>query len=111
MQLSHDESKEDTDDQLTVTYNGKVLKSAPFRTIYSALMSLSRYSNADIVPTGQPTYTMKLYDPDGSLFLSLELYATSGSLYTTKTNEGELFSVKASDVSTFIAQLSEYLAD
>ena len=111
MLLSHDESKEDTDDQLTVTYNGKALKSAPFRTIYSALMSLSRYSNADIVPTGQPTYTMKLYDPDGSLFLSLELYATSGSLYTTKTNEGELFSVKASDVSTFIAQLSEYLAD
>lgn len=109
--LTHDETQEDSDDQLTVTYGGKQLDTATFRTLYSELMSLARYGDVLNAPTDEPIHGIKLYETDGSLFLSLEFYEHSASLYTVKTTEGELFTVKSSDLSSFITKFNSFIAD
>lgn len=106
-QVADDE--EDKDKELTVTYGNKTLKTAPMRQLYSQLMSLSRYGKADTKPTEKPAYGMKLYQNNGTMFLSLDFYATSSSLYTVQTNEGELFTSKASEVSDFFSAFDTYL--
>ncbi len=108
--LQHDESKEDADDQLTVTYNSGKLGTADFRRLYSQMMSMDRYSGADTAPTGEPAHTIRMYLNDGSVFLSLDYHVQTASLYTVRTTDGELFTVKASSINNWLTQMHNYIA-
>ena len=107
--LKHNEAEEDADKQMTVTYNGKKLKTAPFRNIYSQLIGLARYGNATTQPTTAPLHSVKLYTNNGAAYLTLDIYEYSASLYAVKTNEGELFTVKISEINEFISLVNDYV--
>ncbi len=106
--LTHDASKEDNDEKLTVICDNKQLNTADFRTLYTQLMGIHRYGETTVNPTGQPLHKIVLHENDGSLFLSMEIFGYSASLYTIRTNEGELFTVKISDISNFMTQINNY---
>ncbi len=106
--LTHDESKEDRDKQMTVTCDGKTLNTPDFRTLYSRLMGISRYGETDKKPSGQPLHKITLIEADGSTFLTVEIFEHSSSLYTVRTDEGELFTVKASDISNYMSLIKDY---
>lgn len=107
--LTHDESKEDSDEQMTVTCDGKTLDTPNFRRLYSRLMGISRYGETDNKkPNGQPLHKLKLIENNGSTFLTLEIFEYTSSLYTVRTDEGELFTVKASDISNFMSLTKDY---
>ncbi len=106
--LTHDASKESADEQMTVVCDGKTLDTQDFRTLYSRLMGIARYGETDKNPSGQPLHTIILTETDGSTFLTLEIFEHSSSLYTVHTNEGELFTVKVSDISNFMSSIKDY---
>ena len=106
--LTHDKSKEEADDKLTVVCDGKTLDTQDFRTLYSRLISIARYGETNKTPTGQPLYKIVLIENDGSIFLTLEVHEHTSSLYTVRTDEGELFTVKVSDMSYFISLVKDY---
>lgn len=106
--LTHDESKEDSDKQMTVVCDGKTLNTSDFRTLYSRMMGVSRYGETDINPSGQPLHKIILTENDGSTFLTLEIFEHSANLYTVRTDEGELFTVKISDISNFMSLIKDY---
>ncbi len=108
--LTHDETKEDADKQMIVTCDGKTLNTQDFRTLYSQMMGIARYGETDQNPTGQPLHKIALYENDGSLYLSMDIFEYSSSLYIIRTNEGERFTVKTSVVSKYMAQIKSYLA-
>lgn len=106
--LTHDESKEDSDEQMTVTCDGKKLDTQDFRTLYSRLMGISRYGETDKKPSGQPLHKITLVETDGSTFLTMEIFEHSSSLCTVRTDEGELFTVKVSDISNYMSLIKDY---
>lgn len=106
--LTHDESKEDTDKQMTVVCDGKTLDTQDFRTLYSRLMGISRYGETDKKPNGQPLHKITLVETDNSHYLTMEIFEHSSSLYTVRTDEGELFTVKVSDIANFMSLLKDY---
>ncbi len=106
--LTHDESKEDSDENMIVVCDGKKLTTQDFRTLYSRLMGISRYGETDKKPSGQPLHKITLIEADGSTFLSMEIFEHSSSLYTVRTDEGELFTVKASDISGYMSLIKDY---
>lgn len=106
--LTHDEKKEDADKQMTVVCDGKTLSTPDFRTLYSRMMGIARYGETDKAPTGQPLHKIVLTENDGSTFLTLGIYENSASLYTVRTDEGELFTVKISDINTFMSLIKDY---
>lgn len=108
--LTHDESKENSDEQITVMCDSKKLDTADFRTLYSRLMGISRYGETDKKPTGQPLHKITLVENNGETFLSIEVFEHSSSLYTVRTDEGELFTVKASDINFYMSILKGYVA-
>lgn len=108
--LTHDETKEDADKQMIVTCDGKTLNTQDFRTLYSQMMGIARYGETDQNPTGQPLHKIALYETDGSLYLSMDIFEYSSSLNIIRTNEGERFTVKTSDVSKYMTQIKSYLA-
>ncbi len=106
--LTHDASKEDSDKQMIVVCDGKTLDTQDFRSLYSRLMGVSRYGETDKKPTGEPLHKIVLTENDSSTFLTLEIFRHSGSLCTVRTDEGELFTVKVSDISTFMSLVKDY---
>lgn len=107
--ITHDEKKEDADEQMTVVCGDKTLSTADFRTLYSRMMAIYRYGETDQKPTEQPLHNISLYETDGSLYLSLDFFEHSSNLHIVRTNEGECFTVKASDVTNYMVQVKRYL--
>ena len=107
--LAHDPDKEDNDETLIVKEGDKQLSTPDFRTLYSRMMGLQRYASATEQPSGQPAMRLSMVDTAGKTYLTADFYATSGSLYTVRTSEGELFTIKAGSVTSFIKQLDNFL--
>ncbi len=107
--LAHDETKEESDDQLTVTYKGTKLGTQDFRELYTKIMGLARYGKVDRTIDGQPKHTLNLFLNDGSTYLAMDFYEYSSSLYAVKTTEGELFTIKSSDINKLLTQVTNYV--
>ena len=73
-------------------------------------MGIGRYGTTDEQPTGEASLSIALRQEDGTQYLKVDFYPTTGSLYTARTSEGELFTVKASEVNNFIKQAGNYMA-
>lgn len=108
--LTHNADAEDSDKTLTVTEGDKSYSTPDFRTLYQRMMSFSRYIEKETSPTGTANLAFSLYTNDGKLYMSVQFYPVSGSLYCVATSEGETFSTKASAVEDFISQYQNYLA-
>ena len=107
--LTHHADEEDSDKTMIVTEGDKTYSTPDFRTLYQRMMSFSRYTEKDTSPTGKPNLTFALYTSDGKLYMGVQFYPVSGSLYCVVTSEGETFSTKASVVEDFITQYQNYL--
>lgn len=107
--LTHYPEKENSNEQLVVTGNGKVYSTEEFRELYELIMALERHDIPKEEPTGEPSLILSLYDTDGNLYLSAEYYETSATLCTVKTSQGEILSTLWSDVSFFVKQVENYL--
>lgn len=108
--LKHVTPKNDDDEDLIVTCNGKTLSTSNFRGLYQLMMGLQRYSPLDKKPTGKPDMSLTLWDNDGKVYFSADFYPGTGSLYHVCTQEGELFAVRASNITHFMLQVDNYLA-
>lgn len=107
--LTHYPEKEETDDQLVVTQDGKVYSTEEFRKLYELIMALERHDIPETQPTGEPSLILSLYDTNGALYLSAEYYETSATLCTVKTSQGEILSTLWSDIFFFKNQVENYL--
>lgn len=106
--LKHYPEKNDTDEQLVVSSDGKVYPTSDFRTLYELLMGLRRHGTTKETVSGDADLTISLYNMDGTLYLSSSYYELSGALCLAKTTEGELFTTLWSDVTFFIKQIDNY---
>lgn len=108
--LKHYPEKEQSDEKMIVTHNGKVHSTEDFRELYQLLMGLERYGTVGDNQAGSAAIAVSLYDLDNNLYLSAEYYYASGSLCIVKTSEGEIFTTRRSDVTFFIQQIENYIA-
>ena len=107
--LTHYPEKENPDQQLTVTSDGKVYSTEEFRELYTLIMALKRNDVTVADPSGNVSMTLALYDTDGNLYLSADYYETTAALCTVKTSQGEVLTTLWSDVSFFIQQVENLL--
>lgn len=107
--LTHYPEKEDQDEQLVVTSDGKVYSTSEFRELYELIMALERHGVPEEEPSGNISLTLALYDTNGELYLSAEYYETTATLCTVKTSQGEWIATLWSDVSFFSKQVENYL--
>lgn len=110
-ELTHYPEKEESNDKLKVKMDGKSYDSANFRNLYVLMMDLERYGKIDSCPTTKADMSLELRLTDGSLYLGVDFYRQSGSLYKARTSDGEIFSITASSVNTLLAQTENYLAN
>ncbi len=108
--ITHDESKDERDEQLIAMYNGARLSTPDFRRLYSQLMGLSRYGAASETPSEQAIYHIDLTMTDGTTFLSLDFYQHNASLYLVRTTEGELFTLKAASLDNWLKQFNNFIS-
>lgn len=108
--LKHVTPKNDDEEDLIVTCGGKTLSTSNFRGLYQLMMGIQRYSALDKKPTGKPDMSLSLWDNDGKMYFSADFYPGTGSLHYVRTHEGELFAVRASDITHFVLQVDNYLA-
>ncbi len=107
--LTHYPDKENQEDQMAVTIDGKIYPTEEFRKLYELIMALERHNAPAVEPTNAASLTLALYDTNGDLYLSAEYFETDATLCTVKTAEGEIFTTLWSDVSFFIKQVVNYL--
>ena len=110
-ELTHYPEKEESNDKLKVKVDGKSYDSANFRNLYVLMMDLERYGKIDSCPTTKGDMSLELRLTDGSLYLGVNFYRQSGSLYKARTSDGEIFSITASSVNTLLAQTENYLSN
>lgn len=107
--LTHYPDEEEQDHQLVVKSDNKVYPTEDFRKIYELMLGLSRYGEPEGKTGSDVPLELFLYDNDGNLYLSAKYYASTGSLCTVETSEGEIFTTRWSDVSFFIQQVENYI--
>ncbi len=108
--LTHDVDADDLDDMLTVMLDGKQKSTSQFRNLYQLLMSVSRAGDAKKMPEGEPSVVIELKPLDTQEdVIRAELYRASGSLYTCKHSDGDVYAVSAGSVEKLVKQLGNYL--
>ena len=107
--LAHTFDDTGSDVEMTVTCGGKTYDTEDFRTLYQLMMMLDRYGATDQQPTGTPALSMAIRGDNSENDFAADFYATGANIYTVRTTEGELFTVRASAVSNFIKQTKNYL--
>ena len=107
--LTHYPEKENADDQLVVTIDGKVYSTSEFRELYELIMALERQGVPTEEPSGDISLTLSLYDTNGELYLSASYYETTATLCAVKTSQGEWITTLWSDISFFAKQVENYL--
>ena len=100
--------EEDSDNQLKVTVNGKKYPTADFRTLYQVFMSVGRYDSATSKPAGDPDIVLTVKSTQ--MEFVAKLYTNTASTYICKLNNGDMYTVKSSDVANMIQQVSNYLS-
>lgn len=105
-QAAHYPEKEDADDQLAVTANGKKVSTEQFRSFYQVLMGISRQGATDKTPSGKPEVQV-LVEGEGTDY-DIKMYPVSASVYLVE-NQGELYKTTASQVRTLKKQLQNLL--
>lgn len=108
-ELAHYPEKEEGNDKLKVKMDGKSYDTANFRSLYVLMMGLQRYGKIDSCPTGKADMSLEFRLLDGSVYLGVDFYRQSGSLYKARTSDGEIFSITANSVNTLISQTEVYL--
>lgn len=106
--LTQNPNETDKDKKLTVTVGGTTYPTADFRTLYQVFMGINRYGDTDKKPSGDPVVTYTMNMSDSSTFVA-RIYKLDASLDLCTLNDGETYTVKASDVDKMQTQLNNYL--
>ena len=107
--LSHHPEKEDNDETLVVTANGKTYPTEDFRELYQMLMSLERYGSTDRSYEKSAVLKVDVYTNDGAHYLGATYYPISGTLCAVETSEGEVFTTRWRNVTHFMEQVENYI--
>lgn len=107
--LTHYPEKEDNDEAMVVTENGKVYPTEDFRELYQLLMGLERYGAATGNYDKTATLKVDIYTTEGAHYLGATYYPLSGTLCAVETTEGEVFTTRWRNVTHFVEQIENYL--
>lgn len=108
--LSHHPGETENAKKLTVRVDEKVYDTEDFRDLYTLMVDIHRYQLLDKAPTGTPNLKLAVYDLEDKLHFSAAFYDGTGSLSDCRTSDGEIFSVRESDIAKLITQLNNYLS-
>lgn len=107
--LTHYPEKENRDEKMVVTCDGKTYPTADFRELYQQLMGLERYGTPSGEYTKNATLKVDIYTTDGTHYLGATYYPLSGTLCAVETTEGEIFTTRWHYVTHFVEQVKNYL--
>lgn len=107
--LTHYPEKEDNDENMVVTKDGKRYPTADFRELYQQLMGLERYQSTSATYEKAATLQVDIYTTDGDHYLGATYYPLSGTLCAVETTEGEVFTTRWKNVTHFVEQIENYL--
>lgn len=109
-QFTHNPEGETLDDELTVTMNGKTLRTHEFRVLYQVLMTLYRTGAAPAEPQGEPILSVRVSSLDSKLTdRTVDIYAHGGSVCIARTETGDTYKMTASRVLDAIEQIENYV--
>lgn len=108
-ELTHYPEKENRDEKMVVTENGKVYPTSDFRELYQQLMGLERYGTPSGTYDKNAALKVDIYTTDGKHYLGATYYSLSGTLCAVETTEGEVFTTRSHYVSHFLEQVKRYL--
>ncbi len=109
--LTHTPDAETRDEQLTVTADGKTYSTPDFRTLYAALMELSRTGSTTDLPTGEALLSIDLKTLDDTEHTgNIRIYNTSVGKYTVVHDTDEMYLVDAKSVDQFLSTYRKFLA-
>lgn len=107
--LTHYPEKEDNDEAMVVTENGKTYPTEDFRELYQMLMGLERYGTPSESYDKIPVLKVDIYTTEGAHYLGATYYPLSGTLCAVETTEGEVFTTRWRNVTHFVEQIDNYL--
>lgn len=107
--LTHYPEKEDNDEAMVVTENGKTYPTEDFRELYQLLMGLERYGTPSESYDKIPVLKVDIYTTEGTHYLGATYYPLSGTLCAVETTEGEVFTTRWRNVTHFVEQIDNYL--
>lgn len=107
--LTHYPEKEDNDEAMVVTENGKTYPTEDFRELYQMLMGLERYGTPSESYDKVPVLKVDIYTTEGAHYLGATYYPLSGTLCAVETTEGEVFTTRWRNVTHFVEQIDNYL--
>lgn len=107
--LTHFPEKEDNDENLVVTIDGKRYPTSDFRELYQQLMGLARYGSTNGSYDKVATLKVDIYTTEGEHYLGATYYPLSGTLCAVETSEGEVFTTRWKNVTHFVEQIENYL--
>ena len=107
--LTHYPEKENRDEKMVVTCNGKTYPTSDFRELYQQLMGLERYGTPSSEYNKNATLKVDIYTTDGTHYLGATYYPLSGTLCAVETTEGEIFTTRWHYVTHFVDQVKNYL--
>ncbi len=107
--LTHYPEKEDRDEKMVVTENGKTYPTDDFRELYQQLMGLERYGIPTTSYKKDAIMKVDLYTNAGDHYLGATYYSLSGTLCAVETTEGEIFTTRWRNVTHFVEQIRNYL--
>jgi flagellar basal body-associated protein FliL len=107
--ITHFPDEEDRDKNMTVEIDGKKYSTEHFRDFYQVLMSIKRYGESDKKPSGNPEVVIKVIPDKASEAIVAKYYKLSPSIYICAMSDGDIFTVKASDIDKLKIALDDYL--
>ncbi len=108
--LAHHPDKEESDDKMTVTANGKTYPTADFRTLYANLIGMHRVGDTTETPSGTPLLSVTFSQPaehGGTVNIDIYSYTAGRCIVVHSTGEKHLVNMK--DVQNYIDNLQKYL--
>ncbi len=109
-EFTHTPEGETLDDELTVTLNGKKLRTHEFRVLYQVLVTLYRTGAAPAAPQGDPLLSVRVTSLDNNIADNvIDIYEYSGSVCIARTETGDTYKLTASRVLDAIQQIHNYI--
>lgn len=109
--LEHRPDKENRDDQLVVTSDGKTYDTAEFRILYQLMIGIKRVAEKeeDASASGEPVMKLQMTFNDDTEPMEITLYPMTASRHLCVTADGEESAVSIKNVEDFLKQYRNYL--
>ncbi|MDD4414073.1 MAG: DUF4340 domain-containing protein, partial [Oscillospiraceae bacterium] len=109
-ELTHFPDEEERDKNMVVKVDGKTYSTPEFRSLYQLFLMIVRYGETDEKPKGEPEVIFSLNPiSKEDKTITASFYKYSPSLYICKLADGDICTVRASEVKKMIDEMDNYL--